>query len=275
MTVPTADRRPATRALLLLGLVGLLPQIHAADEATLGVDIHAPGSQSWQHPDRATVRVLDARLAETFGRAGFDAVASRWCGAPQCPPAPDQPHLRLDVHLGEVRSGELQRGISFGFGSGNPRASGVIEGTIMNIACRLRTPGGRLIAAGDSDEPVLPELAAGATVDGAYLGDKIADACAPLFREQDVVVLAPTVQPVYFTTADPDVYMEKRELPASLPVAASAERNPTADGAAPRSRPDEETERGLRGQRVSRDKRVQYVLHTQQDTVYLEFGHRR
>lgn len=255
-------------------------------EATLAVDVHARGSQAWQRLDEPRIAALVETLEKAFERAGFGAVAPRWCGAGACP-APDTAHLALDVQLAEVRSGTLTRGFSLELGGSNPRDAGTIRGTLLSVTCRLRTPGGRLVAARDSDEPVRDALATGGPVDGDYLAQKIADACAPLVAEQRVVRVAPVAAPQILTTADPDVFIEKREVAVAAPLS-MAVAEPAAPGASvlPADAASVDAPGGvdasaaaepgaLRLSRTPGATRTQYVLHNKGDTVFLEFGRRR
>ncbi|MEQ8230833.1 MAG: hypothetical protein RLW61_11080 [Gammaproteobacteria bacterium] len=288
--------RSTSRLAGLLGLCLLAPAVPAATtgaEATLAIDVHASGTQAWQSLDAARVAALAARLERDFTRAGFGAVVPRWCTADACASQQGAPQLALDVTLGEARAGNLSRGFAIDLGGSNPRDAGRIRGTLLAVGCRLRTPGGRLVAARDSDEPVTADFAAGDAIDGDYLGRKIADACAPLVAEQSVVLVAPVRGPEIITTADPEVFIEKREVAADAPLAAVLDARPSAAEATPGSAATastttvagvsaaaavggaETTAKPLALSREAQGKRTQYVLHNKGDTVYLEFGRRR
>ncbi|MEQ8663642.1 MAG: hypothetical protein RLW62_22730 [Gammaproteobacteria bacterium] len=279
-------------ALLVAGLssapLGAAP---TAAEATLAVDVHASGTQPWQRLNDTHVAALAARLERAFVRAGFGHVTPRWCAGGSCAAGAGTPHLALDVTLAEARAGDLKRGIAIDLGSSNPRDAGRIRGTLLEVSCRLRTPGGRLVAARDSDEPVPDRLASGGTIDGDYLGQKIADACTPLLAEQQVVLVAPLRGPAIITTADPEVYIEKREVAAAAALPAVLDARPVTDPAATADAPMPAATTSTSGAADGNDaaaagaaltlsregagKRTQYVLHNKGDTVYLEFGRRR
>ncbi len=251
-------------------------------DATLAVDVHAQGGQAWQRLDEPRITALVAFLEQAFERAGFGVVAPRWCGAGECP-AHGAAHLALDVNLAEARSGTLSRGFSLELGGSNPRDAGTIRGTLLNVSCRLRTPGGRLVAARDSDEPVRDSLAAGGAVDGDYLARKIADACVPLVAEQRVVRVAPVSAPSIIPTADPDVFIEKREIAVSAPLSPPDAGSPVPVAAAARDTDaprdavatEDPEPAAVRLSRAPGATRTQYVLHNKGDTVILEFGGRR
>ncbi|MGE0484190.1 MAG: hypothetical protein AB7Q81_08610 [Gammaproteobacteria bacterium] len=289
MTLP---RRRAALAAVVLAIGGTVAGAStAADGPGLAVGV---AGQAVLEASAQTA--FETALAEGFAANGFARVDSAWCSTPPCTPVGDHA-LALDVAVGAVRHAEIESG--FAFTLGGPREAGRIEGEVVAIDCHLRTPGGRLVAARKVDQPVDPARLG----DGRYLANRVETACAPLLDEQQVVVLAPaTPRRRILPTADPEVFIEKRQVAADAPVdtpgetpadaavaaapaaatstvalpaaamngaAATTTLAPTGsaavapDPAAPRLAREREGER------------TQYVLHNKGDTVILEFGQRR
>lgn len=275
-------RLAVTHALAVLGLA-VSPLTVAAD----GGPVLAIGISERAAQDEAARAAFVATLAREFGASGFARVDSAWCAEPPC--AASAAHaLALDIRLGEVRHAELERGI--GFSLGGPRDAGRIEGEVMPVDCRLRTPGGRLVATRRVEQAVDPARLG----EGAYLADRVGDACAPLLEEQQVVVLAPSPRRNVITTADPDVFIEKREVDSHAPAgtlgvlpgvpaartAAVSTAAATVAGEAGGADPAGTTPATVpaNGPHLTRQRdgaRTQYVLHNKGDTVILEWGNRR
>lgn len=235
--------------------------------------------------DPAARDAFETALAQGFAADGFARVDSAWCTTAPCAPAGDHV-LTLDVAIGTLRHAEIERG--FAFTLGGPREAGRIEGDVVAIDCRLRTPAGRLVAARQVDQPVDPARLG----DGAYLADRVGNACAALLDEQRVVVLEPAPRRHILPTADPDVFIEKRQVAADAPAVASgvepvgaAAASEAGTSAPAATIPAALAAAGGQGAatdanapRLARQRdgeRTQYVLHNKGDTVIFEFGQRR
>ena len=272
--------------LILLHAATVMADDTAAVVSTLAVDLHPRAAARVQAMSESERDKFRDGIVREFVRAGVSQVEPRWCERKSCAAPSNPAHLRLEIKLGEIYRGQLKRGIFFDFGAGDGRSSEGFKRDLMPVSCRLRTPGGRLLAARDAELRVAAEVSAAEAVDGSYLAAILSEACGPVLSEQQRFILLPENQAGSMTRAAPGVFIEKREVlhtepgrpstkalvaTASVAILETARSAQTAESVAivlaePVVNPSTNVTRQTDG------KRTQYVLHNQGDTVVFEFG---
>jgi len=147
-------------------------------------------------------------------------------------------------------------------------------------SCRLRTPGGRLIAARDEQLTVSTAPLARGHIDGSGLAKKLGNACAPLLTELKLPALDPAGAEKQVTEVATGVYIEKREVDAESNFDSAARTSaPNTSSVAIAGElatalveKKADANRSISLTEQTKGKRTQYILHNQGDTVYFQFG---